>query len=140
MMILHAQLKKGYRCHTGIYCAFSKLKDIHSIPLCHLAAKGILILSQLATAFSHCQSIGSPSGPHLLFNPLTWWVFLFIAMARFRSHGCRRAESNLRDLRLHTGWHCGPTSRLALVYPYLKDQPQNSSPFSLDQTRLSQWV
>lgn len=109
-MLLYAQLKKGYRRHTGIYCAFSRVKDIHSIPLCHLAAKGILILSQLGTAFSYCQSIGSPAGPHLLFNPLPWWVILFIAIARFNSHGChrecwQRAESNLRDLRLHPGWH-----------------------------------
>lgn len=97
-------LKRATDDHTGIYCTFSNQEDIHSIPLFHLAARGILILSQWGAAFPYSQSIGSPSGPHHLFNPLPCWLFLSIATARFSGHGShreawQRVEPNLTGLK-----------------------------------------
>lgn len=106
------------------YCPFSKLKGLHSIPLCHLAAK-ILILSQLATAFSHCQVIGSPLVPISSLILLLGGYFVH-CMARFRSRGCHRAESISEILDFAQVGIADPFSRSALVYPYLKDQPRRA--------------
>ena len=108
-------LKRATDDCTGIYSAFSNLKDSHSIPLFHLAARGILILFSV-----------SPPGPHLHFNPLPCWLFLLLTKARFSGHGgqreeWQRAECNLRDLklRLHSAlchsslWPPWPKRRVA---------------------------